>query len=132
MATDIDAEPEPTRFANLALGLDAAVCNLAGMVFTLTGAWMADALGVDGWVATVYGVVVLMWSFVITLFANRKVARRREVDLVIKVNLAYVAAAILVAIPSWLTTAGRVLVLVSAAVVLCFALVQFAARRDLV
>ncbi|MEM7093197.1 MAG: hypothetical protein AAF567_09365 [Actinomycetota bacterium] len=129
--------PEPpastsTRFANLALGLDAAFCNIVGLVFTLTGAFMADWLGVPGWVATVFGVVVLMWSFVVTLFANRRVSRRREVDFVLRVNLAFVVIALVVIVwPGALSDAGRVVLGLGAAIVAAFAVAQFYARRDL-
>ena len=121
-----------TRFANLALGLDAALCNIAGLVFTLTGAFMADWLGVAGWVATLFGVVVLFWSFVVTLFANRKVARRSELEFVAKANLAFVVAAIVViAIPDTMSAAGKTLLAIAAAVVAVFAAAQLYARRTL-
>lgn len=125
--------PEPsTRFANLALGLDAAFCNIVGLVFTLTGAFMADWLGVAGWIATLFGVVVLFWSFVVTLFANRRVSRRREVDFVIKVNLGFVVAAlIVVAIPDSMSAAGKTMLALGAAAVAGFTVAQYFARRRL-
>lgn len=121
-----------TRFANLALGLDAALCNVAGLVFTLTGAWMADGLGVPGWAATVFGVALLFWSFTVTLFANRRVARRHEVGFVMWANLGFVVAAlVVVAVPGWMTTTGKTLLGAAAIVVGGFALAQWWARRTL-
>lgn len=123
---------ESTRFANLALGLDAAFCNIVGLIFTLTGAFMSDWLGVAGWIATVFGILVLLWSFVVTLFANRKVSRRREVDLVVRVNLLTIAIAVVViVIPGAMTAAGKVLVAIGAGIVLAFTLAQLLARRSL-
>lgn len=125
------AEPS-TRFANLALGLDAAFCNVVGLVFTLTGAFMAEWLGVAGWVATVFGVVVLIWSFVVTLFANRRLSRRRELDFVIKVNVAAIVASLVVlAIPGSMSGAGKAALGVGSAIVGGFVIAQFFARRSL-
>lgn len=130
---DPDLGPhDATRFANLALGLDAALCNVAGLVFTLTGAFMSDWLGVAGWIATLFGVVIMFWSFVVTLFANRKVARRSELEFVAKANIAFVVAAIVViAIPDTMTTAGKTLLAAGAALVAAFAAAQLYARKTL-
>ena len=126
--------PQPsTRFANLALGLDATLCNVVGLIFTLGGAFMAEWLGIRGWILTVAGVVVLLWSFVVTLFANRRVARRAEVDRVITVNLVAIAAAVpLVIVSDSLTRAGRTLLVATAAVLAAFVVAQVLARRNLV
>ena len=121
-----------TRFANLALGLDAAFCNIVGLVFTLTGAWMADWLGVAGWLATVFGVVVLLWSFVVTLFANRRVSRAHEVRFVMRVNVAFVIGALVVIVlPGTTSSGGRVVLAVGAAIVAGFAVAQAIALRTL-
>jgi hypothetical protein len=121
-----------TRFSNFALGLDAAFCNIVGLVFTLTGAWMADWLGVAGWIATVFGVVVLLWSFVITLFANRRVSRSNEVRFVLRVNLAFVIAAVVViVVPNTMTSDGKILLAIGTAVVAGFAVAQGLALRTL-
>jgi MFS family permease len=127
------APEEPsTRFANFALGLDAAFCNIVGLVLTLTGSFMSDWLGLAGWIITVFGIVVLLWSFVVTLFANRRVSRRREVDLVLRVNIVFIVLAIVViALPDTLTTDGRVVLGIGTAIVAGFAVAQFLARRDL-
>lgn len=132
-ATDVDALDAPaTRFANFALGLDAAFCNVVGLVFTLVGAFMSDWLGVAGWIATAFGILVLLWSFVVTLFANRRVSRRSEVDLVLKVNVAWVIAAIaVIAIPGTMSTNGRILLGIGTVFVAGFAVAQLFARRSL-
>jgi len=122
----------PTRFANLALGLDAAFCNIVGLVFTLTGAFMADRLGVAGWVLTLFGVVILFWSFVVTLYANRKVSRRREVERVMRINaVAIVLAVIAMAIPGSMTADGRIVFGALTAATLGFTVAQFLAARTL-
>lgn len=127
------APEEPsTRFANFALGLDAAFCNIVGLVLTLTGSFMSDWLGIAGWIIVVFGVVVLLWSFVVTLFANRRVSRRREVDLVLRTNIVFVLAAIVViALPDALSSDGRIVLAIGTAIVAGFAVAQFLARRDL-
>lgn len=122
-------DPQPTLFANLALGLDAAFCNIAGLVFTLTGAFMADWLGVPGWVATVFGVALLVWSLVITLYANRKVARRGELDAAIKQNAAFIVlAAVVLAIPGSMTGNGKWLLVGFTGIVAAFMVAQLLAR----
>lgn len=127
-----EVEVESTRFANLAVGLYAAFLNIVGLVFTLTGAFMSEWLGVAGWVATVFGVVALLVSFVVTLFANRKIAKRGEVSFVIKMNLAILAIAIIVLVwPGSMSAAGKTTLVVGAAVVAAFTLAQAFARRGL-
>lgn len=123
---------EQTRFANFALGLDATFCSVVGLVFTLTGAFMADALGVRGWVLTVFGVAVMFWSLVVTLYANRRVTRRPELDRVIAGNVAWCLAsvAVLLLVDS-LTDAGRLVVLAGLAIVAAFVVAQLLARRTL-
>lgn len=123
---------QPTRFANLALGLDAAFCNVVGLVFTLTGGFMSNWLGVPGIVATGTGIVILGWALVVTLYANRRVTRRHELDRVIAVNgVAILASLAAVVIPSSLTTGGRWLVGIGGVLVLGFVIAQLAARRTL-
>lgn len=123
---------ESTRFANLALGLDAAACNIVGLVFTLTGAFMADWLGVAGWAATVFGVALMLWSFVVTLFANRRVARRSEVLFVVKSNTVFVVAAmIVILIPDTMSSAGKTMLAIAAAVLALFAFAQLLASQGL-
>lgn len=127
-----EIEVESTRSANLALGLDATFCNIVGLVFTLTGAFMSEWLGVAGWLATLFGVVVMLWSFVVTLFANRKIARRREVSFVIKANLVTIAVALLVVVwPGVMTSAGKITVAIGAGIVAIFTVWQLLARRSL-
>lgn len=122
----------PTPFANMALGLDAAFCNIVGLVFTLTGAFMADRLGIAGWILTVFGVVVLFWSFLVTLYANRRVARRREVERIAKVNtVAIVIAAVLIAIPDTMSRDGKVVFGALTLATLGFTIAQFMASRGL-
>lgn len=124
--------PQPTRFANLALGLDAAFCNVVGLVFTLTGGFMADWLGVPGYLATGAGIVILGWALVITLYANRRVTRRHELDRVITVNgIAIVATLVAVITPSSLSSGGRWLIGIGGLIVFVFLGAQIAARRTL-
>lgn len=117
--------------ANLALGLDAGLCNVVGLVFVLAGALMADWLGVRGWIATVFGVVVLVWSFVVTLYANRKFARAPEVRRVANVNIVAAVTSASVAATSWLSTPGRIFLVIFGVVGLGFAAVQFRAASQI-
>lgn len=122
----------PTRFANLALGLDAAFCNIVGLVFTLTGAFMADRLGIAGWILTVFGVAILLWSFMVTLYANRRVSRPHEVDRVMRINAVMVlAGALLVVLPGTMSPDGRVVFGAFTVATLGFTIAQFLARRTL-
>ena len=123
---------EPTRFANLALGLQAALWTLGGLVFTLTGAFMADWLGIAGWVATLFGVVVLIWSLMVTLYANRRVTRRDELDRVVRTNVMFiVVAAVIAAIPGAMSGNGRLLLIGGIGIVAAFTVAQLLARRTL-
>lgn len=122
----------PTRFANMALGLDATFCNIVGLVFTLTGAFMADRLGVAGWILTLFGVLVLLWSFMVTLYANRRVSRPKEVDRIMRINLVMVVLGVVIlAIPDSMTSDGKVVLAVWTLFTLGFAIAQFFARRGL-
>lgn len=123
---------EQTRFANFALGLDATFCSIVGLIFTLTGAFMADWLGVAGWLATVFGLVVMAWSLVVTLYANRRVTRRPELDRVIGGNLIWIiVAAIILVIPGTMTSDGKWLLAIGTAIVVLFVIAQTLARRSL-
>jgi len=126
-------EGEPaTRFANMSLGLYATLCNIVGLVFTLTGAFMSEWLGVSGAVLTIFGVVVLLWSFMVTLYANRRVSRRSEVERVIKINVVLIVLAIVwIALAGGMTSDGR---LVFGALTLAtagFTVAQYFASRTL-
>ncbi len=121
--------PAPTRFANLALGLDAAYCNVVGLVFTLTGGFMSDWLGIPGWVAVGFGIAVMAWALVITLYANRRVARSKELDRVIVINIGFlIAAALIIVLPGPLSDGGRRLLLIGSIPVVAFVIAQIAAR----
>jgi len=127
-----EVEVDSTRFANLAVGLYAAFLNIVGLVFTLTGAFMSEWLGVAGWVATMFGVVALLLSFVVTLFANRKVAKRGEVAFVIKMNLVILAVAVAALVwPGSMSAAGKTTLAIGAGIVAAFTVAQMLAQRGL-
>lgn len=116
----------------MALGLHATFLNVLGLVFTLTGAFMSDWLGIAGWVGTMFGVIALLWSFVVTLFANRKVARASELSFVIKANLAMIVVAVLVVVwPGVMTSAGKTTLAIGAAITAAFTAAQALARRSI-
>lgn len=126
-------EGEPaTRFANMALGLYATMCNIVGLVFTLTGAFMSEWLGVSGTILTIFGVVVLLWSFMVTLYANRRVSRQGEVLRVVKINVVLIVVAVLwIMLAGGMTSDGQ---LVFAALTLAtagFTVAQYVASRTL-
>jgi len=123
---------KPTRFANMSLGLNATFCNIVGLVFTLTGAFMSDRLGAAGWILTVFGIVVLLWSFMITLYANRRVARSSEVGRVIQINLVIIVLGIVVLVlPDTLTSDGKVVLGAWTFVTAAFTAAQAFARKGL-
>ncbi len=124
---------EPTtRFANMSLGLNATFCNIVGLVFTLIGAFLSERLGAAGWILTVFGVVALLWSFMITLYANRRVSRRAEVGRVIKINVVIIVLGIVVlAIPDTMTSDGKILLAIWTVVTAGFTIAQYFARKGL-
>jgi len=125
------AEPS-TRFANLALGLDAGFCNVVGLAFVLIGALVAEKLGVSGWSATVFGIVVLLWSFQVTLYANRKISRYAEVLRVIRANAVIVVLGLVLLLwPGSMTMAGKIWLAIFTGVTAAFAAAQLVALRTL-
>lgn len=93
---------------------------------------MGDWLDLPGWVGTVFGVVMLAWALMVTLYANRRYAKRSEVDRVLKGNLIWIALAIIViAIPGSMSSDGKWLVAIGAAIFAGFATAQFFARTSL-
>jgi len=131
----VPAQPvgEPaTRFANMSLGLYATMCNIVGLVFTLTGAFMSEWLGVSGAVLTIFGVLVLLWSFMVTLYANRRVSRRAEVERVIKINVVLIVLAIVwIALAGGMTSDGRSVFGALTLATAGFTTAQYFARRTL-
>ena len=131
----VPAQPagEPaTRFANMSLGLYATMCNIVGLVFTLTGAFMSEWLGVAGWILTVFGILTLLWSFMVTLYANRRVSRKSEVQRVIKINGVLIAAAALfIALAGDMTDEGRIMFGALALATLAFTIAQHFASSTL-
>ena len=124
--------PPTTRFANMALGLYATLCNVVGLVFTLTGAFMSDRFGIAGWLLTLFGVSVLLWSFMVTLYANRRVSRRGEVERVIKINVVLiVAAALWIVLAGGMTSDGRIVFGALTAATAGFTVAQYFASRSL-
>lgn len=116
----------------MSLGLDAAFCNIVGLVFTLTGAFMADRFGVAGWILTLFGVMVLLWSFMVTLYANRRVSRPREVSRIMRINLVMVILGVVVlVIPDSMTSDGKVVLAGWTLFTLGFAMAQFFAHKGL-
>ena len=124
--------PATTRFANMSLGLYATMCNVVGLVFTLTGAFMSEWLGVAGWLLTLFGVLVLLWSFMVTLYANRRVSRRNEVERVIKINVVLIVVAVLwIVLAGGMTSDGRIVFGALTLATAGFTAAQYFARRTL-
>jgi len=122
----------PTKFANMSLGLNALFCNVVGLIFTLIGAFLSERLGAAGWILTVFGVAVLLWSFMITLYANRRVSRRAEVERIMKTNIVIIVVGIVVvAIPDSMTSDGKVLLAIWTCMTAGFTVAQFFARKPL-
>lgn len=132
LSTPQEPTEKPTRFANMSLGLNATFCNIVGLVFTLTGAFMSEWLGAAGWILTVFGIVVLLWSFMITLYANRRVSRRAEVGRVIKINLVIILVGLVVLIiPDTMTSDGKIMLAAWTFVTAGFTAAQFVAAKGL-
>ena len=122
----------PTKFANMSLGLDALFCNVVGLVFTLIGAFLSERLGAAGWILTVFGVTVLFWSFMVTLYANRRVSRRAEVTRIMRINTVIIVLGLVVlAIPDSMTSDGKLLLAIWTFMTAGFTVAQFFARKPL-
>ncbi|HAY70057.1 MAG TPA: hypothetical protein DCY82_17520 [Acidimicrobiaceae bacterium] len=116
----------------MSLGLYATMCNVVGLVFTLTGAFMSEWLGVAGWLLTLFGVLVLLWSFMVTLYANRRVSRRNEVERVIKINVVLIVVAVLwIVLAGGMTSDGRIVFGALTLATAGFTAAQYFARRTL-
>lgn len=121
------------RMAKYALGLDAAFSTLCGLVLMLGGLFMADTIGVSGWLLPALGFGLLGWANMVTLYAGRQFVRRPELDRVAAGNVAWVVLAIvLILIPGWLTGTGKWALAIITLIVAAFAAVQIAARSGLV
>lgn len=119
-------------FTKWTLGIDAGFCLVGGLVLMLGGVFMADAVGVSGWLISGLGILVNLWTLVVALAGSRKHVTRKELERVISGNLLWVViAAIVLVVPGTMTSGGKIALLVVTAIVALFAAAQLWGRSRL-
>lgn len=120
------------KFAKWTLGIDAGFCLVGGLVLMLGGVFMADAVGVSGWIISGLGIAVNLWTLVVALAGSRKHVTQSELHRVIGGNLLWVvAAAIILVIPGSMSSGGKIALAIVTAIVAAFAAAQMYARSRL-
>lgn len=123
----------PLRMLRAVLAANAATSALGGLAGLVAAGWMADTFGLPS--ATVVRVVaaaLLLFAVDVALVARRATGRLRSATLAISlVDLAWVAGTVAVLAAADLTTAGRVIAIISGLGVLDFAVLQLWFRSRL-
>lgn len=98
------------KFTKWTLGVDVTFCLVGGLVLMLGGVFMADAVGVSGWIISGIGVVVeFVWTIIVALAGSRKHVVRKELERIIGGKIFWIVASIIVlAIPGSMTSGGKI------------------------
>lgn len=132
----IDSRPsteQPAARLRVVLGLNAATSLTAGIVAAFAGPWVADTMGLGSVAWTrIVGVALIVFAVDVALVARYSRATLRSATLAISaVDIAWVAATIVVVSAASLTTTGWIIAAVMAVGVADFAAVQLWFRRQL-
>ncbi len=121
--------PAPASLLRLALRLDAVVTGLNGAAYLLAAGPLADLLGLPDGVLRGVGVFLLVYASAVWLVGTRPVAP--AVRTVVAANLLWAAGSVAVVIADLGTpsTVGAVWLVLQAAVVAAFAVLQAAGLR---
>ncbi|MGK5112554.1 MULTISPECIES: hypothetical protein [unclassified Geodermatophilus] len=121
--------PAPASLLRLALRLDAVVTGLNGAAYLLAAGPLADLLGLPDGVLRGVGVFLLVYAAAVWLVGDRPVAP--AVRTVVGANLLWAAGSVVVVIADLGTpsTVGAVWLVLQAAVVAAFAVLQAAGLR---
>ncbi len=114
--------------------IDGIVSGVMGLLF-LTGAGILDSVfDLPAAFLRGVGVVLLPWFALLAIIATRRVINQSAVRFVIAVNLAWVAASILLPFTGWVepNALGVTFIIVQALAVTLFALAQIAKQVDAV
>lgn len=112
--------------------VDGIVSGAMGLLF-IAGAGILDgAFDLPTAFLRIVGVVLLPWFVLLAVIATRRAINRSAVRFVIGVNLAWVAASILLPFTGWVepNALGVAFIIVQALAVIAFALVQSATQMD--
>ncbi len=112
--------------------IDGIVSGATGLLF-LTGAGILDSVfDLPAAFLRSVGVALLPWFALLAVIATRRVINRSAVRFVIAVNLAWVAASILLPFTDWVepNALGVAFIVVQALAVTVFALAQIAKQVD--
>lgn len=114
--------------------VDGIVSGVMGLLF-LTGAGILDSVfDLPAAFLRSVGVALLPWFALLAIIATRRVINQSAVRFVIAVNLAWVAASILLPFTGWVepNALGVTFIIVQAMAVVAFALAQIAKQADAV
>ncbi|WP_055569154.1 hypothetical protein [Streptomyces atriruber] len=123
---------DPRTMLRRFLGLDAVVTGGNGVAYAAASGPLGRFLGVDSGVLLGLGVGLVLYGVGVGLLAARKSPPAVAVQAVVEVNVVWTVLSV-VALVAWLSpsTAGAVWIPLQAVVVGGFAVVQYAALREL-
>jgi hypothetical protein len=110
-----------------ALGADAAISGLAGLLTTAGAGYLGALLGVSDSLLRIVGVSLLLYAAILAYLAARESLPRPAVWAVIGCNVLWALGSFLLLLSGWIspTPSGRALIAVQAVAVAIFAEVQF-------
>lgn len=124
---------EAARPLRMFLGLDAAVTAGNGLIYLIAAGPVGDLLGLDTGLLRGIGAFLTVYGVLVGVLASRKVPAAGPAKVVIEVNLLWALASVVTAAFGWFgpSTVGTVWILMQAAVVGGFALLQINGLRRL-
>ncbi|MDH6224224.1 MULTISPECIES: hypothetical protein [Streptomyces] len=115
------------------LGLDAAVTAGNGLIYLLAAGPVGDLLGLDTGLLRGIGAFLTVYGILVAVLATREVPAAGPTKVVIEANLLWAVASVATAVFGWFgpDTVGTVWILMQAAVVGGFAVLQISGLRKL-
>jgi len=122
------------KYTKWTLGVDVTFCLVGGLVLILGGVFMADAVGVSGWIISGIGIVVeFVWAIVIALAGSRKHVRQSELERIIGGKLIWLIGTLVVlAIPGSMSSTGKIALAAVGAFVALLTAAQLVGRKRLI
>ncbi|MER7336038.1 MULTISPECIES: hypothetical protein [unclassified Micromonospora] len=120
-----------TTLLRFALKQDAIGSGANGVVYVVAAAIFGEMFGLPAGFLYPAGVFLVAFASALLVLASRPAVSRAAVGVVMTVNVAWVAASVLVLVAGWfpLTGLGTALVIAQAVVVAGFTVLQFAGLR---
>ncbi|MFG3422578.1 hypothetical protein [Micromonospora sp. NPDC047730] len=120
-----------TKLLRFALKQDAIGSGGNGVVYVAVAAIFGEMFGLPAGFLYPAGVFLVAYAAALLVLASRPVVSRAAVGVVMGVNVAWVAASVMVLVAGWfpLTGLGTALVIVQAVVVAGYTVLQFAGLR---